>query len=41
MIVAGLITAILLIVIGSAMDKRERAQREEFWRKYRREVHDE
>ena len=32
MIVAGFITAILLIVIGTLMDRHERAERERRWR---------
>lgn len=40
MLIVGLITGILLYVIGSAMDKGERAKREREWdeimRKYRR-----
>lgn len=32
-IVAGFITAILLIVIGTLMDRHERAERERRWRR--------
>lgn len=32
-LLAGLITGILLYLIGSAMDRHERAEREKRWRK--------
>jgi hypothetical protein len=35
-IVAGFITAILLVIIGTAMDKAERAKRDREWEEYRR-----
>jgi hypothetical protein len=33
MLLAGLLTGILLYVIGSVMDRHERAEREKRWRK--------
>ena len=33
MLIAGLLTGILLYVIGSVMDRHERAEREKRWRK--------